>query len=144
MKRLALLLALSLSACLNEDLVLDEIELRGSIVVEPDSPGGTIHVEFHHAMSGSGELEHPLGLIERSELEPGARELDHTLLVPRDEGEGLVVYAWLDRDGDGILCGLEGDAAEPAGAVLLDYPPYAIEFEITLDQPCAGPELAMR
>jgi hypothetical protein len=147
MKRLALLpLALTLSACINDDLVLDEIELRGSIVVEPDMSdmGGTIHLEFHHAFSGSGELEHPLGLIERSELEPGARELDHTLLVPRDEGEGLVVYAWLDRDGDGILCGLEGDAAEPAGAITLDYPPYTLEFELTLDQPCAGPELAMR
>jgi hypothetical protein len=95
-------------------------------------------------VSGSGELEHPLGLIDQLELEPGARELDHTLLVPRDEGEGLVVYAWLDRDGDGILCGLDGDVAEPAGAVLLDYPPYALEFEITLAQPCVGPELAMR
>lgn len=143
MKRLLLMLGLALPGCINDDVVLDEIELRGSITIDPD-PGGTLHLEIHHAVSGSGELEHPLGLIESLALEPGARELDHVVLVPRDEGEGLVVYAWLDRDGDGILCGLDGDLEEPAGAVVLDYPPYAIEFELVLDQLCAGPELALR
>jgi hypothetical protein len=144
MKRLLLVLGLALPGCINDDVVLDEIELRGTFVVAPLDAAGTLHVELHHAMSGSGELEHPLGLIEELTLEPGARELDHMVLVPRDEGEGLVVYAWLDRDGDGILCGLDGDVEEPAGAVVLDYPPYAIEFELVLDQVCAGPELALR
>lgn len=142
MKRLALLLGFALPACINEDRVLYEVALTGTFEVA--EAGGTIHVELHHAVSGEGLLEHPLGLIERVELEPGARELELDLLVPRDEGEGLVVYAWLDRDGDGILCGLAGETDEPAGAIELDaYPAHAIAFELVLDQPCVGPELAL-
>ena len=95
----------------------------------------------HHAESGAGRFTHPLGEFAAfPELgEPGA-ELRVTARAPVDEGEGLVVYAWLDVDGDGILCA-PGVTDEPAGLVEVDlFPAHALSFTLTLTATCSGPE----
>lgn len=140
MKRIAML-GLLVTGCINGDVRLYEVALTGEFTSAES--GGAVHVEIHHASSGIGELERPLGLISRLELEEGERSFDAEVLVDTDEGEGLVVYAWLDLDGDGVLCSLEGDRSEPAGAIeLAEFPAHAIEFTLALDQPCVGAELA--
>lgn len=128
--------ALLLAGCINEDRRLYEVELRGEVTVADGPDVGTVHLELHHAFTGEGPLRTPLGRIDVTELDgPGAAEW--TTLVPLGEGEGLVLYGWLDRDGDGVLCGL-GAAPEPAGLVTLEFPAHTIAFDLVLDSDCAG------
>jgi len=130
--------------CVNEDLRFYEVELSGTITTaDPALDGqGEVHLELHHERVGLGEFEHPFGLIESWTLATGEREFTGTGLVPTDNGAvGLVVYAWLDLDGDGVLCSVDGDRSEPAGFVVLDgYPAHSLEFVLTLSEPCKGPE----
>lgn len=148
MNRMLIALAcVCMSSCINEDLRLYETQLRASLVYAlPASEASTLHVEVHHAQKLSSH-PHPLGLIEAFTLEPEQGELapasfERSVLVPVEEGEGLVVYAWLDLDGDGELCGLDGDGAdEPAGLLELgEFPAHELDFELALDASCVGPE----
>lgn len=148
MNRMSIALAcVCLSSCINEDLRLYETELRASLVYPlPAGEAATLRVEVHHA-EARGSHPHPLGLIESFSLEPEPGELapesfERSVLVPIEAGEGLVVYAWLDLDGDGELCGLDGAGVdEPAGLVELgEFPTHELDFELTLDASCVGPE----
>lgn len=130
--------ALALVACINEDRRLYEVELSGEVSVAMGPSTGEVHLELHHASSGEGLLATPLGRIDETEL-AGPGPAQWTTLVPLGEGEGLVLYAWLDIDGDGLLCA-PGAAPEPAGALeLVGFPEHALEFSLVLDTPCAGP-----
>jgi len=82
-------------------------------------------------------LRTPLGRVDETELDgPGAATW--TTLVPQDEGQGLVLYGWLDLDDDGLLCA-PGAAPEPAGLVeIAGFPAHSLAFTLTLDAPCAG------
>lgn len=130
--------------CINDDIALYEVRIRGSVSA-PGLPAerGTLHLEFHHQQSfGRGALAHPLGEIDRRSLPAPTQPLaiDETLLYPTGSGEGLVIYGWLDRDGDGILCA-PGQTAEPAGLVLAaGFPAHDLTIDLTLNQPCAGAE----
>lgn len=137
MTRLALCLALCAAACINENIRLYEVELRGPVTVATGAATGAVHLELHHASTGVGALETPLGLIDTTTLDaPGP--LEWTTLVPQGEGQGLVLYGWLDRDGDGLLCGLGADP-EPAGVLeLTDFPAHQLDVALVLDTPCAG------
>jgi len=137
-----LTLTLALTGCINDDLTLYEFELRGTVTVAADLPtAGTLHLELHHARSGAGRFLYPLGEFAAFPMvgTPGA-ELRVTARAPIDEGEGLVVYAWLDVDGDAILCA-PGVTSEPAGLIEVDeFPAHALRFTLTLTSPCSGPE----
>lgn len=137
-----LLAALLPGACVNDDLTLYEFTLRGTVTVAAGLPAaGALHLELHHAESGAGRFAHPLGEFAAfpDVGSPGA-ELSVTARAPVDEGQGLVVYAWLDVDGDGILCALGVDD-EPAGLVeLAGFPAHNIRFTLELAEPCSGPE----
>jgi hypothetical protein len=129
--------ALVAAGCINEDRRLYEVTLAGTITVAGGATG-EVHLELHHARRGAGDLETPLGLIEETTSD-AAGAIEWTALVPIDEGEGLVVYGWLDIDGDGLLCGL-GGAPEPAGVIeIAGFPAHALSFALVLDTPCAGP-----
>lgn len=137
-----LLLLACAGGCVNEDVRLYELELRGEVTVADGLPSaGRLQIELHHAEGGTGKFTHPLGLF-AGFADVGAANEAVTLetLVPIDEGTGLVVYAWLDVDGDGILCA-PGVDDEPAGLVrLADFPAHALEFSLALGTPCVGPE----
>lgn len=139
---LTLSLALAASACINEDVLLYELDLRGQVTVADGLPAsGRLQLELHHAEGGAGRFAHPLGLFaEYADVGAPGDTLELSARVPTDDGTGLVVYAWLDVDGDGILCAL-GVSDEPAGLVeLSDFPAHALEFSLVLASPCAGPE----
>lgn len=129
--------ALVVAGCINEDRRLYEVTLAGTITA-PGGATGAVHLELHHARRGSGQLETPLGLIDEATFD-AAEAIEWTVLVPIDEGEGLVVYGWLDSDGDGLLCA-PGSMPEPAGAVeIAGFPAHALSFSLALETPCAGP-----
>lgn len=136
---LVLPLLCGLLAC-NTTSELYEVSLEGSIQnsVSPSVPG-IVTVTLYHASSGEGELAHPLEFIERFELDaPG--DFSHAFLYPLDVGEGLVVYAWQDLDGDGILCAPD-QTDEVAGVVEVSpFPAHAVVISLSMDAPCAGPE----
>ena len=129
-------------ACINEDTTLYELELRGQVAVADGLPAsGAVQLELHHAQGGVGEFAHPLGeFAEFADVGAPGDMFTVRARVPTDEGSGLVVYAWLDVDGDGILCA-PGVDDEPAGLVQLDgFPAHALGFTLSLATPCVGPE----
>lgn len=136
------LLLASQGACINEDIRLYELELRGRVTVADGLPAsGELQLELHHAEGGTGRFAHPLGMFaEFADVGAPGETLAVDTRVPLDEGSGLVVYAWLDVDGDGILCA-PGVSDEPAGLVeLADFPAHTLDFSLSLTTPCVGPE----
>jgi len=137
-----LLAALALTGCINDDLTLYEFELSGTVAVADGLPAaGALHLELHHAESGAGRFTHPLGEFAAfPEVGSPGAELTVDARAPIDEGRGLVVYAWLDVDGDGILCA-PGVEDEPAGLVeIAGFPAHSVRFTLELAAPCSGPE----
>ncbi len=135
-------LVLAVPACINEDTRLYELDLRGQVTVAAGQPAsGRLQLELHHAEGGTGMFAHPLGLFaEFSDVAAPGEILAVRARVPIDEGTGLVVYAWLDVDGDGVLCA-PGVTDEPAGSIeLADFPAHALTFSLELGTPCVGPE----
>lgn len=129
----------ALCGCINGDLHLYEAQVTGTVSL----PGsGTLHLEFHHSFFfGPSALAHPLGLIDTRE-QPASGPvyaLDETILYPTQKGQGLVVYGWLDLDGDGTLCA--PGKTEPAGLAMAEpFPAHQTNLSLTLNQNCAGPE----
>lgn len=141
----AALPALVLTGCINAETHLYEVVLDGMVGVAPGAESaGVVHLEFHVAQTfGRGELAHPLGEFDTRTL-PGVGPVRETLLYPRDDGSGLVVYGFLDVDGDGTLCA-PGQTSEPAGLVQVDgFPAHSVSFSLVLDDVCSGPEALSR
>ena len=118
------------------------VVLQGSVETADADADGVVFFSVHHAWLGEGLLRHPMALVDRMQGgAPGAFSL--TVDVPTDEGgEGLVLYAWHDRDGDGVLCSVDGDRTERSGAVRVsDWPTYEATVSLELEEPCAGPEI---
>ncbi|MGB1016880.1 MAG: hypothetical protein ACPG4T_22260, partial [Nannocystaceae bacterium] len=87
----------------------------------------------------SGQLAFTVDPIESREL-GAVGSVEEVFLIPIDEREGLLVYAWLDIDGDGVLCAVDG-ATEPTAIVEVDdFSDLEVSFSLTLDQACAGAE----
>ena len=127
------------TSCVNEDLQLYEVRLRGEVKA-PALSRGVLHLEFHVAQTlAAAGLGHPLGLIDARTL-PMLQPVDETIAYPLSTGEGLVVYGWLDSDGDGRLCA-PGAALEPAGVVKVPSAlSHEMSFQLVLDRVCAGAE----
>ncbi len=126
--------------CVNEDVTLYGVRVTGRVQVAPEfESAGVVQLGLYFASAGEGELAFLVDEIELRELgAPGS--VDEWFLVPLDEREGLLVYAWLDVDGDGVHCAV-GGAEEPAGLVAVDdFTDHAVSFALVLDQACAGPE----
>jgi hypothetical protein len=131
-----------LAGCINNESNFYEVVLSGQVDVVTGLPTtGEVHLEFHHAQSvGVGQLAHPLGEFDGQSI-PSVGPTSQTLLYPKDDGAGLIVYGWLDADGDGTLCAPGQPRTEPAGLVVVPgYPAHQLSFTLVLDTPCVGPE----
>lgn len=130
------------TGCINRETNLYEVALSGDVNVPVGMPNtGQVHLEYHHERTvGINELTHPLGEFDRETI-PSIGVTSTTLLIPHEEGTGLVVYGWLDSDGDGVLCAPGKPRTEPAGIIVVSgYPAHSLSYSLTLDTPCAGPE----
>ncbi|MDE0680541.1 MAG: hypothetical protein OXI11_10070 [Gammaproteobacteria bacterium] len=101
-------------------------------------PAATVHLSVYHAWTGVGELRYPLEIVEGFETGLGASTFSFD--YPAELGEGLVVYAWVDSDGDGANCtpAARGDMADLVEVEA--FPSQQVSVSLFLDAPCAGPD----
>lgn len=128
-----------LAGCGEPPAAVRTIELRGEIRLPPQSDAdGLVYVNLYHAWAGAGELRHPLQFISGFRTAPGP--FSHRFDYPLAEGEGLVVYAWVDFDGDAVLC-TPSYRLDLAGLTeVADFPADKVHATVNLTAPCRGPD----
>ena len=115
------------------------VEITGQIrVPAAATPAGKVYVNLYHAWSLQGELRHPLQLIESFETAPGA--FTHRLAYPESGGEGLIVYAWVDLDGDTVLCTPTYRSDFAGLTEVAGFPADTVSVTVDLTEPCRGPD----
>lgn len=135
-----LLAAALLVACGGEPPVRTKnVELVGEIRLPPGIVfNGKVYVSLFQSWALQGALRHPLQPIGTFTTAPG--RYAHRFDYPEDGGEGLVVYAWADLDGDGVLC-TPSYRLDPAGLVEVDgFPADRVAADVVLTEPCRGPD----
>jgi len=111
------------------------IEISGEIRLPPDvAPAGKVYVTLFHAWALQGILRHPLEPIETFEAAPGA--FTHRFSYPEGIGEGLVVYAWADVDGDGVQCTPTARDDLSGLTVVAVFPADSVNVVVSLTEPC--------
>ncbi len=113
------------------------IELSGALRLPAGvTPAGKVYVTLFHAWSLQGNLRHPLEPIETFEAAPGA--FTHRFSYPEGVGEGLVVYAWADVDGDGVQC-TPSLRTDPSGLTeVAGFAADSIQVIVDLTELCRG------
>jgi len=130
----------SLFGCGGEpEIRVERVRLSGNISV-PDGVDseGTVYVSLYHAWALAGDLRHPVEFIEAFETTTGAYA--HEFDYPVDGGEGLLVYAWLDADGDETLCTPTVRIDRAGLTEVQDFVPGDATADVRLIAPCAGPD----
>lgn len=134
---LLLLTAYGYYATREQPEAIRKLTLRGQTIAAPGL-AGRVTLRVFQAWAGSGVLRHPLESIAQFQAPLGAFE--QVIDYPVNDGEGLIVYGWLDIDGDGVHC-TPGIRNEPAGLVEVKaFPADAVSVSLDLSTPCAGPE----
>lgn len=144
LRPLAASLLLLAFGCINDDVQLYEVTVRGRAIAPAwSTSNGALHLEFHHQLrTGRGALAHPLGEFDTrtEDVTSLPAPFQETVLYPTQAGQGLIVYGWLDVDDDGVLCA-PGQTEEPAGLVVVpDFPRHQANIDLLLNTPCAGAE----
>ncbi len=135
---LLILSAMSLSACSEPEKPMRKISVTGQVSAPADA-SGKLRIRLYHAWALSGELRHPLEFI--TEVEAAANEpLDFSFDYPESDGEGLVAYAWLDTDGDDVLCTPTVRADLAGLSAYEDFTADELEIAVQLTENCRGPE----
>jgi hypothetical protein len=131
-------LALLINACSEPGPEGEEITISGQIITSENIQGKTFNLSVFHAQSGIGFQQHPLYEIESFTSE--SLNFNHTFIYNSSGNSGLVVYAWLDIDQDGIMCTTQS-RDDIAGIDLNeDFPNSNQSFTIELTQQCVGPD----
>ena len=115
------------------------VELAVAVAApEEMDPGATVHLSVHHAWTGTGELRYPLEIVKSWETNLGSSNFIFD--YPAELGEGLIVYAWVDSDGDGANC-TPTERGDLADLVEVEaFPSEQVSVSLFLDAPCAGPD----
>lgn len=140
-KTIPVFLAALCFGCAGEEPPPPPISVGLSVAIdalEDVDPAATVHLAVYHAWTGTGELRYPLEIVERWETNLGSSNFSFD--YPAVLGEGLVVYAWVDSDGDGANCTptVRGDLADLVEVE--DFPAEHVSVSLLLDAPCAGPD----
>ena len=131
-------LVLLINACSESEPEGEEITISGQIITSEDVQGKTFNLSVFHAQSGIGFQQHPLYEIESFTSQ--SLNFNHTFIYNSSGNSGLVVYAWLDIDQDGIMCTPQS-RDDIAGIDLNeDFPNSNQSFMIELTQQCVGPD----
>ena len=131
-------LALFLVACSEPEKTEEEITISGEITSINDLNGRTVYISIHHAQSGIGFQQHPL--YEIDSFESQSKSFERTFSYDREGNSGLVVYAWIDNDNDGINCTMQSRDDVSGVAVNEDFPNSNNAFVVPLTEKCVGPD----
>ena len=111
-------LLLCLCGCWSSDTEYFWVEVEGeveSVAAELD-----VYVSFFLLSIGEGILQTDAVFLEEIVL-PGGGPLAHNLRYPVEDGTGLLIFGWVDADGDGDFCA-PGSEPEASGAVVFLEP----------------------
>ena len=115
------------------------VELSVEILApEAVAPSATVFLSVYHAWAGEGDLRHPLEIIESFQTKLGTSTFRFN--YPVEGGDGLVVYAWVDTDGDGIHCTPTARRDLADLAEISKFPSEQVSVSLSLEAPCAGPD----
>ena len=115
------------------------VELTGEIRLPPEARADSkVYVSLFHAWALHAELRHPLQLIESFVTQPGA--FTHKFEYPEKDGEGLIVFAWADLDGDGIDCTMTSRRDLSGLSGVAGFPADRVKVTVDLTEPCRGPD----
>lgn len=130
-----IIVALLVTACSDKPPEMRSLKISGTVQMPAGAAtSGTLHVMAYHAWTGAGELRYPLLFIGEFTVPVG--NFSGTVEYPVGTGEGLVVYAWADTDGDGVLCTPQ-NATEPTGFTeVAGFPADAVSVELSLNANC--------
>ncbi|MEC8276257.1 MAG: hypothetical protein VXZ96_01660 [Myxococcota bacterium] len=123
-----------LMGCINSTVIFKQVEIIGTAIPQTDDTEGTLNLLAYHEQFGSGDLSYPF--LEFARTERTSLDFEWTLEIPQTEGEGLAIRAWLDSDEDGNFCTPNG-VLEYGGTHVFDQIDWIMEFEVTLNDPCA-------
>jgi len=134
-----LAVTLLIAGCSAPEVQTTRVTVSGNIqVADGVSSDGVVHIALYHAWALDGVLRHPVEFIESFDSEVGSFSVD--VDYPVDKGEGLLVYAWIDLDGDGVLCTPTG-RNDLAGLTEAEgFPAAEVTVNVWLVAPCAGPD----
>ena len=125
-------------ACINTTNTFHQISISGTI--ENPQEEGSFFISAHHAWFGEGLLRYPAA--EFDQIQSDSPTFSWLLNVPViEEAEGLILYAWQDRDDDTVFCGLNAEEEFSGITKINDFPTFDAEVSINLDHSCLGPEI---
>jgi hypothetical protein len=128
-----------ITGCSDPEIQTIPVTVNGTINVPDEmSSDGVVHVALYHAWALEGELRHPVEFIQSFDGELGAFSID--VDYPVDKGEGLLVYAWIDYDDDGVLCTPTGRSDLAGLTEAENFPGDDVTVDVWLVAPCAGPD----
>ena len=140
-ERLPVFLLALCFGCTGEDPPPPPIPVDLTVTIaapEEVDPAATVHLSVYHAWTGIGDLRYPLEIVEG--FETGLGSSDFRFDYPVDSGEGMVLYAWVDADGDGRNC-TPTERGDLADLVEVEaFPSEQVSASLFLDAPCAGPD----
>jgi len=137
MKRAIWLIWTMTTACHGDITVVQPTDLFGTIA-SADGHDGPVCLEAYQAWAGDGALEYPMRRIGRTWVDtPG--DFAFSVELPLEDGTGLVLYGWQDRDDDRRHCA-PGVDDELAGVTVVSEGdvPEEVEVDILLDSACTG------
>ena len=135
---IAILVINVIAACSEPESIGEEMSIAGTIITSENFEGKTFHVSIFHAQSGIGFQQHPLYEIESFTTQ--SPNFEHSFLYSSEGNTGLVVYAWLDNDGDGINCTVSSRNDVAGADVNEDFPNSKKNYSIELTNQCVGPD----
>ena len=126
-----------LAGCAEPEPNLRSMTVAGNVSA-PEGVSGPVEIWLYHEWSLEGDLRHPLQFIDTFKGSLGPYE--HSFDYPVDIGEGLVVYAWVDTDGDGVNCTPQVRNDLSGLTVAENADQDRVEVDVLVGEPCRGPD----
>jgi len=133
------IISLFIVSCSDPEVSLEKITISGDIsIAETIEMNQPINLTIFHAISGIGFQEHPLYEIES--FTSDQLTFQHTFDYDAKGNRGLLVYAWIDLDGDGINCTPVSRTDLAGVAINEEFPKTNEVFQVRIKTPCVGPD----
>jgi len=130
---------LFIAGCGEAERPTTPVSISGTIAAPPGVASDVkAFVSLYHAWSLEGDLRHAVEFIDSFEAQIGS--YSHEFSYPLDRGEGLLIYAWLDVDDDGVLCTPDVRVDIAGLTEVTSYPAAEVSADIEIVAPCAGPD----